>query len=178
MKKVRVPSAWTWIDDVLAASFPASDPPSWTPGVARLNPAVRPHASTPPPRNQTLQRHDLVPHFEVTDLSGRRVAYSSIWQRKNLVLVILPDAGPRSRRYVDRLSTSIRTMNAGDTSWIVTRDPVDGLPRPGVVVADQWGEIAHVAGAAVVEELPAPDELIDWLRYVQSRCPECEGEAR
>jgi hypothetical protein len=29
---------WNWIGDVLADSFPASDPPSWTPGVARLDP--------------------------------------------------------------------------------------------------------------------------------------------
>ena len=29
------------IDDVLADSFPASDPPSWNPGVARLDPVVR-----------------------------------------------------------------------------------------------------------------------------------------
>ena len=27
------------LDDVLAESFPASDPPSWTPGVARPGPA-------------------------------------------------------------------------------------------------------------------------------------------
>ena len=26
--------------------------------------------------------------------------------------------------------------------------------------------------------LPGPDELIEWLRYVQMQCPECQGEAR
>ena len=29
----------TWIDDVLSDSFPASDPPSWIPGVVRPAPA-------------------------------------------------------------------------------------------------------------------------------------------
>ena len=29
------------IDDVLKDSFPASDPPSWNPGIARLDPSVR-----------------------------------------------------------------------------------------------------------------------------------------
>ena len=35
---VPVDSACIDIDDVLADSFPASDPPAWTPGVARLTP--------------------------------------------------------------------------------------------------------------------------------------------
>ncbi len=36
------PSPWSGIDDVLADSFPASDPPSWTPGSARPAPAPEP----------------------------------------------------------------------------------------------------------------------------------------
>jgi hypothetical protein len=34
----RLARRWNWIDEVLADSLPASDPPSWTPGVARLDP--------------------------------------------------------------------------------------------------------------------------------------------
>jgi hypothetical protein len=34
----RRPAAERAIDDVLEDSFPASDPPSWNPGVARVKP--------------------------------------------------------------------------------------------------------------------------------------------
>jgi len=94
------------------------------------------------------------------------------------VLVMLPDSDPPSRNDADRLITRVRGLNDDDTEWIVTRDPVEGLPCPGVVVADQWGEIAHVVHSSQVEDLPPPDELIEWVRYLQSKCPECEGEAK
>lgn len=125
-----------------------------------------------------LQPCDLVPHFDVTDLRGERVQYSSIWQRKNLVLVTLPDADLPSRNYADSLMARVGGVNDGDTAYVVTRDHVAGIPCPGVVVADRWGEIAHVAQPSRAADLPTPDELVDWVHYLRHRCPECEGEAK
>jgi hypothetical protein len=41
----------TWIDDVLSDSFPASDPPSWVPGMPRPAPPIESH----PARSETLR---------------------------------------------------------------------------------------------------------------------------
>jgi len=125
-----------------------------------------------------LQPGDLLPHFEVTDLYGSRVDYSSIWQRKNLVLVMLSDTDPSSRSYADQLMARGRDSKENDTEWVVTCDRIVGMPNPGAAVADRWGELMHVAHAPAVAHLPVPDELVEWVEYVQHRCPECEGEAR
>jgi len=46
-----------------------------------------------------------------------------------------------------------------------------------LVVADWWGEV-HVATAIRTAGLPPPDELLEWLDYIETRCPECEAESR
>jgi hypothetical protein len=46
------------------------------------------------------------------------------------------------------------------------------------VVADRWGEIVHIAAPSGIAGLPDPGELLEWLDYVEHRCPECEGETR
>ena len=43
-----------------------------------------------------LQRGDSVPHFWVTTVGGEVFSYSTIWQRKNLVLLCLPAAESQS----------------------------------------------------------------------------------
>jgi hypothetical protein len=164
------------IDAVLADSFPASDPPPWTPAIARLGSPRSAALRAGDAATDTLKPGDLLPHFIVTDLDGRKVDYSSsIWQRKQLVLVMLPDDGPSSHSYAQQL---IGRAHDDETAWLVTRDRIAGLPTPGAIVADRWGEVIHVAYAPGAADLPPPDELVEWADYVQHRCPECEGEAR
>jgi hypothetical protein len=56
-----VHAAPTWMDNVLADSFPASDPPSWTPGIATSSISApsakerRDKASRPKQRSHAIQ---------------------------------------------------------------------------------------------------------------------------
>jgi hypothetical protein len=43
---------------------------------------------------RTEARLGYVPHFDVTTVDGRRVRYQEIWQRRNLVLLVV---NPRER---------------------------------------------------------------------------------
>jgi hypothetical protein len=126
-----------------------------------------------------LVAHDRMPHFSVTSTDGRLVSYRDIWQRKHLLLVMLRDAAsPGAGAYIDHLGRALEDLASTDIAAVVTTEAVDGLPLPGVAIADRWGEIVMVAEAAGVENLPDPAALVEWLRYVEHQCPECEGEAR
>jgi hypothetical protein len=120
-----------------------------------------------------------VPHFTVTRIDGTPAAYAGVWQLRNLLLVVLPDHPSAAESdYLARLTARDSDWTSLDTACVITRDEVSGVPRPGVLVADRWGEIHLVAGAATVGELTPLDELVEWLRYISHKCPECEGEAR
>jgi hypothetical protein len=123
-----------------------------------------------------LHRGDLVPHFEVRALDGEPVSYSSVWQLRNLVLATLPpEESDHADRYASELSERAGAFGEHDTTLIVTHDPVVGLAAPGVLIADRWGEVVHVASGP---DLPSVSDLIAWVEYVQRRCPECEGESK
>ena len=124
-----------------------------------------------------LSRGDAVPHVEVRTLEGTTFSYSELWQRRNLVLVALPEAGSGAE-YISQLNTCREEFDDLESTCVMTREPVAGLPPPGVLVADRWGEIVYVVTAATVDGLPSCAEVLDWLQYVAHRCPECEGEAK
>jgi hypothetical protein len=115
-----------------------------------------------------------MPHFSVRTAGGERVEYAKdVWQRKNLVLIAVP-AGTDERA----LARVYAPVAAEDIWLVVTSAPVAGVHAPAVLIADQWGEVAHSAAASTIAELPAVEDVASWLEHVRQRCPECEGEAR
>jgi hypothetical protein len=125
-----------------------------------------------------MQRGDIVGHFDVRTTSADRFSYSSIWQRKNLVIITLSATATDDEVYLRELNRHEADFSEHDSVCVVTREDLPGLPAPAALIADQWGEIVHVVAALDVNDLPTPHELLEWVAYVASRCPECEGEAR
>jgi peroxiredoxin len=126
-----------------------------------------------------LHRGDLVPHFTVKTLHGDEFSYASIWQRRNLVLVALPETDSAfTRRYVSELATRGVEFSDGNADCVITQDHLQAIPSPAVLVADRWGEVIYMSAKSDLRDLPQVEEVLEWLRYVQSRCPECEGESK
>jgi hypothetical protein len=126
-----------------------------------------------------LQPGDLVPHFTVRTLHGDELSYATIWQRRNLVMVALPIRdSDAARSYVSELTARGAELDAAEADCVMTRDDMREIPAPAVLVADRWGEVVWIAARSDVRDLPRVEEVLEWLHYVQSRCPECEGESK
>ena len=133
-------------------------------------------SNAPPPR---LGRGDHVPHFAVTTIDGAGVSYATIWQRRNLVLIALPPGEVEaSAGYVAQFTARAAAFDGHRAQCVATRDSIPGIHPPAVMVADRWGEVMYAAAGQRIADLPPANAVIEWLDYVQQRCPECEGEAR
>jgi hypothetical protein len=122
-----------------------------------------------------------VPHVTIATTNGRRVEYAELWQRKQLMLVIVPEARNAVwTAFEQQLEAARAQFEALETALVVSRDRVRGVDRPLACAADRWGEVTHIApleagGGFVMPEL---DTLLLWAEATLHRCPECEGEAR
>jgi hypothetical protein len=126
-----------------------------------------------------LPRGDRVPHFDVEQMDGTRARYGELWQLRNLLLLSLPDDEPGEFvDYATRLVRRQAEFSAEEAGVVMTRAPITGVPRPGVVIADRWGEIYSVVNARSAPEWPTVEDLLEWFRYIRHACPECEGEAK
>jgi hypothetical protein len=116
-------------------------------------------------------------HFTVTNDVGETVDYAGLWQRLNLLLIVVDDS-PSAAEYAAAIRSNMADLTAYDTACVITRDAVAGTGRPGALIADRWGEVHFSISSATVDGLPGPAQLVEWLRYVQMQCPECQGEAK
>lgn len=119
-----------------------------------------------------LRAGEDMPHVTIAAAGRGDVEYARLWQKKNLLLVVAADA-VTAGAIATSLAARRDDIAACDAEALVTAGAVPGVPRPGVLVADRWGEIFFVG-----DRLLPPEELIEWLSFVQRQCPECRGEAR
>ncbi|MCC7042860.1 MAG: hypothetical protein IT183_03300 [Acidobacteria bacterium] len=110
-----------------------------------------------------------VPHCRVRSVDGTEVDYRSIWQTRNLLLVCL-DQTDGSRPFTtvaNELAVRQRELDTLESRLVVTRDVVVGVPRPGVVVADRWGDIYATIDTSSLKDA---DDLLEWVGFVQKKC--------
>jgi hypothetical protein len=122
-----------------------------------------------------LTRGSLLPHFQAATLEGGTLRYADLWQKSNLVLLVLPrGAAAEGLAYLSDLRERLAAAGAGDTAAAAVHGPVEGLPDPAVILSDRWGEVIDIQpigdGAA---NWPAPGDVVDWVDFIRRRCPEC-----
>lgn len=82
---------------------------------------------------------------------------------------------PACRDYADRLTA--REAAAGEWGGrirLLAAEEGAG-ESPLLVVADEWGEVYFAAQPGPDHDFPAPEEVVEWLRFAAIQCPECEG---
>jgi choline dehydrogenase-like flavoprotein len=124
----------------------------------------------------TEARLGYVPHFDVTTIDGQRVRYDDIWQRKNLVLVLVTSQEREAgARYASQLEARRAEFEREETTVVVTTDAVPKLTAPAALVADRWGEIVFLETVSDGQTFRSPDvdELLSWVHFVETQCPEC-----
>ena len=110
-----------------------------------------------------------MPHFVVTSVDGAVAEYRAIWQNANLVLVCLDESAASQPLEIIAAELAGRSSEfaALQSRLVVTRDAIATVPRPGVVIADRWGEIHATLNAAAVTDA---NDLVEWLRFIERRC--------
>lgn len=124
-----------------------------------------------------MQTGDRLPAIEVPAADGGSVALRQPG-RFATVVVAVHERCDDCAAYRAQLAARADDVRAWDGRIVaVTADAAPGIATPAVLIADQWGELAAVENAGEEHDFIAVQEVLDWLRYLAMKCPECEGEA-
>lgn len=146
---------------------------------------------TPPSKGTRVRDYPLI------DAAGNPITLSNFRGKRNLVLIF---AGAREtgEAIANRLSSFDKEFGDADglAIVIVADEPAWGSGRPHMLIASDVAAIAHkeiggtdasvkfVQGCyitdrfgevcAALHEIPPVSEMLRWLDYINSECPECE----
>jgi hypothetical protein len=148
---------------------------------------------------QTLTVGAFLPYLELAAApGGRSVALRPRGRQATVAVRVHSAACPECRRYLSAVAGAASDLAAWDGRVVVLLPGALGdaetmrrelaLPFPvasealdqaplidgaGVVIADRYGQIYHVADAGTGHEvLLPPRELEEWLKFLATQCPE------
>lgn len=101
--------------------------------------------------------------------------YSTIKGLEAAVLVIVRKPREAAAWHARRLKLPFVTLIDGDGR--VHRDlgatAADGRTQAAIFITDRFGEVFGVYRLRDGAELPSITEIVDWLEFINSQCPEC-----
>ena len=138
------------------------------------------------------------PFFVLESADGRCVRLWDYKQRRNLLLLFVPEDEPgllretaaryREYRELETEVLAVLSLDAEAARALATDlkppfplllDPDGaarrrylGNERTGLAVIDRFGTLYAAYAAATAGELPGHDELLSWLQYIELQCPE------
>jgi peroxiredoxin len=126
---------------------------------------------------QYLQRSNVVLVFHhgvgcaacgalLREVAAHKDAYR---QLETEVLAISPDAPADNQQLAAQLGHPFPLLSDPSGDIIAQQ----GLALPSLIITDRWGEIwaAWVGGAD--HQLPAAQDILEWLEFIEAQCPEC-----
>ena len=125
----------------------------------------------------------LLRDIAATTLEGIAVHLSDFRGRRNLVLIFAGTDAEESR-LLQELRHTPAVLQEEESVVVTVADPdrairswygalaPDGTPAAALYVADRYGEIFFSAHPGRGRALPSAAEVLDWLRFINSQCPE------
>ena len=102
---------------------------------------------------------DVAPDLDVWDAAVRVVVPAAGETR----------AGPAARALRERLEPAVDVLVDVDRQLV---DRVDTSDGPVLLIADRWGQLFHIHEAGRAHTAMEPRELVEWLKYLATQCPE------
>ena len=121
-------------------------------------------------QDERARRWSAIRRAGVGDLLPSSLAGRTRARRLEARAILLPGLGG-----VGSYSASLEAHRADFGAWdgdVRVLEP-DGAADHRLVIVDRYRQVYAIHDAADVADLPAPDVLVEWFRFLATACPEC-----